>query len=95
MPPAATSMSEATPRAGLQVTPLLPSEPPQLVPRMISLAGDGDALHVVGPRQQLGEEADAFFDGFDGAAEVLHRQDRRQMPLAVSFDLQQVLRFIR
>ena len=31
-------MSEATPRAGLAVTPLLPSEPPQFVPRMMCLA---------------------------------------------------------
>src|ERR1700733_64913 len=35
VPPWATSKSEAMPRAGLAVTPLLPSEPPQLVPRMI------------------------------------------------------------
>src|SRR4029079_8201700 len=35
VPPCCTSGSEATPRAGLAVTPLLPSLPPQLVPRMI------------------------------------------------------------
>ena len=32
-------MSLATPHAGLAVTPELPSDPPQLSPRMISLAG--------------------------------------------------------
>src|SRR3954471_5553092 len=34
-PPWATSRSDATPTAGLAVTPLLPSLPPQLVPRII------------------------------------------------------------
>ena len=41
VPPQATIMSLATPSAGLAVTPLLPSEPPQLVPSTISLAGIG------------------------------------------------------
>src|SRR5438105_783027 len=44
VPPWATSRSEATPRAGLAVTPLLPSEPPQLVPRMILSAVSGTRL---------------------------------------------------
>src|SRR5438445_13727681 len=35
VPPWATRRSEATPRAGVAVTPLLPAEPPPLVPRMI------------------------------------------------------------
>ena len=39
VPPQATIMSLATPSAGLHVTPLLPSEPPQFVPSKISLAG--------------------------------------------------------
>ena len=47
MPPWATSRSAATPRAGLAVTPLLPSEPPQLVPRMSFAGRQLDALDVV------------------------------------------------
>ena len=71
MPPQATIMSLATPRAGLAVMPLLPSEPPQLVPRMISLAGTV-SRRSVDPRQHLGDELYAGLDRLRRAAEVLH-----------------------
>ena len=35
VPPCAINKSEAIPRAGFAVIPLLPSDPPQFVPRMI------------------------------------------------------------
>ena len=71
VPPWATSRSEATPRAGLAVTPLLPSEPPQLVPRMILLGRQPRPLHVVDPRQQLGDGPDAGLDRLADAAAFL------------------------
>ena len=87
MPPWATSRSEATPRAGLAVTPLLPSEPPQLVPRMILSAGKRRALHVVDLRQQFGDGLHAGLDRLADAAALLDGEDQRRLfPRAVELD---------
>ena len=81
VPPWATSRSEATPRAGLAVTPLLPSEPPQLVPRMILSAGSCVRLHVVDARQQLGDGLHAGLDRLADAAAFLDGQHQRLLAL--------------
>ena len=91
VPPCCTSRSEATPRAGLAVTPLLPSEPPQLVPRMILSADRLRPPHVVDPRQQLGDGLDAGLDRLADAAALLNRDDERLFARAVELDQSLIL----
>ena len=89
--PAARSGRLATPRAGLAVTPLLPSEPPQLVPRMMCFAGSWHAPILVHPRQQLGDRLHAGLDRLADAAALLDGQHERLLLRPVERDQFQVL----
>ena len=93
VPPAATSMSLAAPSAGLAVMPELPSDPPQLVPRINSDKRHALAPRVVDPRQHLGHQLAGGFDRLARAAHVLHAEHGRtpRVAGARAADLHQLL----
>ena len=78
VPPWATIKSEATPRAGLAVTPLLPSEPPQLVPRMILSAVSGTRRTSLTRGSMSSDGLDAGVDRLADAAALLNGQHQRR-----------------
>ena len=91
VPPAATSMSLATPSAGLAVMPEFPSDPPHLVPSTNWLAGNGSRRAVVGARQHLRHQLDRRLDGLLRATLILHAEHRRALRRAVAADLHEPL----